>query len=59
MARPGGNMTGVSDIPTELTAKRLELLRDLAPRLRRVAMLWNASDLGMTLRYQASEAAVM
>jgi putative tryptophan/tyrosine transport system substrate-binding protein len=57
MARPGGNMTGVSDIPTELTAKRLELLKDLAPQLRRVAMLWNASDLGMTLRYQASEAA--
>ena len=57
MARPGGNMTGVSDVPTELTAKRLELLRDLSPNLRRVAMLWNASDLGMTLRYQASEAA--
>ena len=57
LARPGGNMTGVSDVPTELTAKRLELLKDLVPNLRRVAMLWNASDLGMTLRYQASEAA--
>jgi putative ABC transport system substrate-binding protein len=34
----------------------MELLKQLAPGLRRVAMLWNAADLGMTLRYQASEA---
>ena len=34
----------------------MELLKQLAPGLRRVAMLWNATDLGMTLRYQASEA---
>ena len=40
----------------DLTPKRLELLKQLVPTLRRVAMLWNATDLGMTLRYQASEA---
>ena len=40
----------------DLTPKRLELLTQLVPTLRRVAMLWNAADLGMTLRYQASEA---
>src|SRR5713101_8102653 len=57
LARPGGNLTGMSDLATELTAKRLELLKDLAPGLRRVAMLWNAADLGMTLRYRESEEA--
>jgi putative tryptophan/tyrosine transport system substrate-binding protein len=54
LARPGGNMTGVSDVAAELAPKRLELLKDLVPTLRRVAMLWNASDLGMTMRYQAT-----
>ena len=54
LARPGGNITGISDVATELSAKRLELLKELIPGLRRVAMLWNANDLGMTLRYRAA-----
>lgn len=54
LARPGGTITGISDLATELTAKRLEFLKEVAPALRRVAMLWNAGDLGMTLRYEAS-----
>jgi putative ABC transport system substrate-binding protein len=56
LARPGGNLTGISDVSAEVTPKRLELLKEIAPRLRRVAMLWNADDLGMTLRYRASQA---
>jgi putative ABC transport system substrate-binding protein len=56
LARPGGNLTGISDVSAEVTPKRLELLKAIAPRLRKVAMLWNADDLGMTLRYRASEA---
>ena len=55
LARPGGTLTGISDVSAELTPKRMEFLKQMAPRLRRVAMLWNAADLGMTLRYQASE----
>jgi putative ABC transport system substrate-binding protein len=57
LARPGGNLTGVSEVSTELSAKRLEILKDALPNLGRVAMLWNAADLGMTLRYRAAEAA--
>ena len=38
----------------ELAPKRLELLKHMVPMLRTVAMLWNASDLGMTLRYKAA-----
>jgi putative ABC transport system substrate-binding protein len=57
LARPGGNVTGVSDVASELSAKRMELLKDISPALRRVAMLWNAGDQAMTLRFQASEVA--
>jgi len=57
LARPGGHLTGISDVSAEVTPKRLELLKEFAPNLRRVAVLWNADDVGMTLRYRASEAA--
>jgi putative ABC transport system substrate-binding protein len=53
-AHPGGNITGISDVAATLTTKRLSLLKQLAPNLRKVAMIWNKDDLGMTLRYQAS-----
>jgi len=55
LAHPGGNLTGISDVSAEVTPKRLELLKEMAPEMRRVAVLWNADDLGMTLRYRASE----
>ena len=51
LSRPGGYLTGVTELSTELSAKRLEILRDAVPDLRRVAMLWNAADLGMTLAH--------
>ena len=57
LARPGGHLTGISDMTIELSPKRLQLLKELVPNLRRVAMIWNADDVGMTLRYQASQAA--
>jgi ABC-type uncharacterized transport system substrate-binding protein len=56
LARSGGHLTGISDVSAEVTPKRLELLKRFAPNLRRVAMLYNADDLAMTLRYRASEA---
>ena len=54
LARPEGNITGISDVATTLSTKRLGLLKELLPKLRRVAMLWNKDDLGMSLRYDAS-----
>jgi len=56
LSRPGANVTGISDVAAELAPKRLEFLKEAAPNLKRVAMLWNAGDLGMTLRYEASAA---
>ena len=57
LARPGGTITGVSEIAGELSAKRLQLLKEAVPSVHSVAVLWNADDLGMTLRYQAAQVA--
>jgi putative tryptophan/tyrosine transport system substrate-binding protein len=57
LARPGGNVTGVTDQSAELSAKRLEILTGAVPRAARVAVLWNADDRGMTLRYRQVERA--
>jgi len=43
-ARPGGNITGVVTFSTELTAKRIELLRELVPNLSRVGLLHNMGN---------------
>jgi putative ABC transport system substrate-binding protein len=57
LARPGGNVTGVTDQSVELSAKRLELLTEALPKAARIAVLWNADDRGMTLRYREVEKA--
>jgi putative ABC transport system substrate-binding protein len=41
LARPGGNITGLSQIAPEMAGKRLELLKEIVPKLSRVAALWN------------------
>ncbi len=51
---PGGNITGISDVAALLTTKRLSLLKELSPNMKKVAMVWNKDDLGMSLRYEAS-----
>jgi len=57
LARPGGNVTGVTDVSAELSAKRLEILTETVPKASRIAVLWNADDRGMTLRYREVEKA--
>ena len=44
LARPGGNVTGLSNISVDLAPKRLSLLKEMVPRLARVAILWNPSS---------------
>ena len=41
LARPGGNVTGLTHIASELDAKRLELLKEVIPKVHRVAVLWD------------------
>ena len=44
LARPGGNVTGLSNVAPDLNGKRLQLLREVAPKVSRVAMLWNPTS---------------
>jgi putative ABC transport system substrate-binding protein len=48
LVQPGGNVTGVSSLQTELVAKRLEMLKALAPTVRRVWLIYYSVDLGTT-----------
>lgn len=48
LAQPGGNVTGVSSLQTELVAKRLEVLKTLARAVRRVWLIYYSVDLGTT-----------
>jgi len=57
LARPGGNVTGVNDPAAVLSAKRLEILKEVLPASKRIAVLWNAGDSAMTLRYRQIEKA--
>ena len=53
-ARPGGNSTGMSFMALELVGKRLELIKDIAPRSKRVAILANPMHPGEKAERQAS-----
>jgi len=44
LARPGGNITGITNIAAELAGKRLELLKEIMPRVSRIAVLLNPDD---------------
>src|SRR5262245_34550798 len=57
LARPGGNVTGLTNTSSELSGKRLELLREAAPGLSRVAVLWNPDIRGAVLDYKGTESA--
>ena len=44
VARPGGNVTGLSLMVPDIGGKRLEMLQELLPAMRRVAVIWNAAN---------------
>jgi putative ABC transport system substrate-binding protein len=57
LARPGGNITGLSLISPELAGKRLELLKEAVPGLVRVAVLWNATHPDKALEWRETQVA--
>ncbi|HEU4369106.1 MAG TPA: ABC transporter substrate-binding protein [Methylomirabilota bacterium] len=57
LARPGGNVTGLSFLSPDLSAKLLELLKEAVPTVSRVAVLWNAANPVKALDYQDAERA--
>jgi len=57
LARPGGNLTGLTTMSPELSGKRLELLKDVVPRVSRVAVLWNGANPVAALELRETEVA--
>ena len=57
LAQPGGNVTGVSLMAPDLSAKRLELLKEIIPELARVAVIWNAANPYPALVFKETEKA--
>jgi putative ABC transport system substrate-binding protein len=57
LARPGGNITGLTQMSPNLTGKRLELLKELLPTVTQVSFIWDPANPGMTLRFNEAQAA--
>jgi putative ABC transport system substrate-binding protein len=57
LARPGGNITGLSSLSPEISGKQLELLKDIVPRLSRAAFLGNSKEPGNDRAFEETEAA--
>jgi putative ABC transport system substrate-binding protein len=57
LARPGGNITGPTLLSEQLMGKGLELLREVVPKVTRVAVLWNPTNPGNTHQLRGAEAA--
>jgi putative ABC transport system substrate-binding protein len=56
LARPGGNITGLTNVAAELAGKRLEILKETLPRLSRVAVMWEPENAGSAQTWQQSQA---
>ena len=54
-ARPGGNITGLIDMSPDLSTKRLELLKEIFPKLARLRILWNAANPVMGMNFKETE----
>ena len=59
MARPGGNITGLVRLTVELSEKRMELLKEVVPRLSRVGVLWDAGGSAVGVKGYESAAAAL
>ena len=57
LAHPGGNLTGITTLMRELSAKRVELLKEIIPRLSRLAILWDTDGPGPKVAFKEYEAA--
>jgi putative ABC transport system substrate-binding protein len=59
LARPGANVTGLSSLETELSGKRLELLKEAFPKITHVAVLWNPSSPTNAFSWKETQAAAI
>jgi putative ABC transport system substrate-binding protein len=57
LARPGGNVTGLSNLGRELEGKRMELVKEVLPRVTRVALVWDPANRTLVVRLRETQAA--
>jgi putative ABC transport system substrate-binding protein len=57
LARPGGNITGVTNLGRDLSAKRVELLKEIFPKVSRIAVLWDPDGPGPKVAVKEYQAA--
>jgi putative ABC transport system substrate-binding protein len=55
LAKPGGNVTGLTVLPSDLSGKRVELLKEAVPKAHRVATLWSTHDVLSTRNFKETQ----
>ena len=58
LARPGGNITGVSNVASDLTSKQVELLAEIVPSMKRVGVVHNPNNPAVTVQLRETEKAI-
>lgn len=57
LARPGGNITGIATVASDFAGKRLELLKEVGPRISHLLVLWNPENLGPAIDWRDTQVA--
>ena len=57
LAHPGGNVTGMSSLTSDIGSKRVELLKEIVPDAKRVAVLWNSGNVSKVVEWKETQAA--
>ena len=52
LAHPGGNVTGISSLTSDIGSKRVELLKEIVPDAKRVAVLWNSGNVSKVVEWK-------
>src|SRR2546422_528253 len=59
LARPGGNITGIATVRSEVVGKQLELLKEIVPRISSLTVLWNSANLDNRRQWKELEPAAV
>jgi ABC-type uncharacterized transport system substrate-binding protein len=57
LSHPGGNITGMSSLTSDIGSKRVELMKEIVPDAKRVAVLWNPGNVSKVAEWKETEAA--
>ena len=55
LAHPGGNVTGMSSLTSDIGSKRVELLKEIVPDAKRVAVLWNSDNVSKVVEWKETQ----